>query len=172
MRTLRRARNLTIAQVADAAGLTKGFVSRLERDHTSVSIAALLRICDVLHASPGALFDDPAAALVRDGEAPVIDFGERRMRYAHQTPASVQDMRALKIMLDAGGGAGSEEYALHGGTEFLYVLRGRLVLELEGENLLLGPGDCLTFPGRTPHTYRNASRRERCELLWVIAPAT
>jgi len=171
LRALRRARNLTIAQVADAADLTKGFVSRLERDQASVSIATLLRICDVLRTPITTLFEDPPTTVVRAEEAPVIDFAGGRLRHVLQTPAGVNGLRAFKVVLAPGADADSEEHALHGGTEFVTVLTGSLELELEGESCLLRAGDCVTFPGRVPHTYRNASRRERCEALWVIAPA-
>jgi transcriptional regulator with XRE-family HTH domain len=170
LRALRKARNLTIAQVADAAGLTKGFVSRLERDQTSVSLAALFRLCDVLHAPVGGLFEAPSTALVRAGTAPVVDFGAG-LRHAHQSPATVHDLRAVMVLLAPSGTAGREEYAIHGGTLFVHVLKGALELELETDRFVLNAGDSLTFPGRTHHTYRNTSRHERCEALWVVAPA-
>jgi transcriptional regulator with XRE-family HTH domain len=162
---------MTLEQVADGAGVTKGFVSRVERDKTSVSVAALLRICDVLQTPIGPLFDEPANALVRAEEAPVIDFGAGRLRHLVQTPANVKDLRVLKLLLAPGADAGSDAYTGNPGTEFIHLLRGKLELELDGEHFLLGPGDSITFPGRTAHTYRNASRRERCEALLVIAPA-
>ena len=103
-------RNLTIAQVADASGLTKGFISRLERDQSSVSIAALLRICEVLQTSIGALFEAPATALVRASEAPVIDFGGG-LRHLVYTPTEVRDLRVVRVQLDPGASAGREAYS-------------------------------------------------------------
>lgn len=170
LRARRIARNLTIAELAEASGLTKGFISRLERDQTSVSIAALLRICDVLQKPIGMLFEAPATSLVRGGAAPVIDFG-CGVCHAVQTPSTVESMRVIRIELAPGASAPKEEYVIHKGSEFVQILKGAMVLELESESFRLRCGDSITFPGRTPHTYRNASRRERCEALWVIAPA-
>ncbi|MGB3337961.1 MAG: helix-turn-helix transcriptional regulator, partial [Devosia sp.] len=48
LRTARKTRGLTLDQVAQAAGLTKGFVSRLERDDVSPSVASLVTVCEVL----------------------------------------------------------------------------------------------------------------------------
>ena len=48
VRSLRRERGLTIEQVAAATGLTKGFISQLERDRTSPSLSSIARICDAL----------------------------------------------------------------------------------------------------------------------------
>lgn len=170
LRAMRIARNLTIAQVAEGAGVTKGFVSRLERNQTSVSIAALLRICDVLHTPVTAIFEDaPDAALVRAGEGALIDFGGG-LRQMLQTPAHVSDVRVFKLLIAPGASAGREAYSLHGGTEFIQVQAGKFEMQLEGELHLLGPGDCITFAGSTPHTYRNPGR-EPCEAMLVIAPA-
>ena len=170
LRAQRIARNLTIAQVAAAAGLTKGFVSRLERDRSSVSIAALLRICDVLHISIGTLFEAPTTALVRASQASVVEFGEG-LRQLVYTPAEVRDLRVVKLQVAPGGSAGAETYALHGGTEFIQVLSGHLDFQLEAQRFRLAVGDSLTFRGNSPHTYRNSSRSEACEALLVIAPA-
>jgi quercetin dioxygenase-like cupin family protein len=156
--------------VAEAAGLTKGFVSRLERDQSSVSIAALLRICDVLHTSIGSLFEAPSTALVRASEAPVVEFG-RGMRRILYTPADVDEVQVVRMQLDPGASAGHEAYALHGGMEFIHVLSGGLDFQLESEWFRLDAGDSLTFPGDLLHTYRNASRRKPCEILMVLVPA-
>ena len=59
LRSARKARNLTLDQVAQAAGLTKGFVSRLERDDVSPSVASLVTVCDVLGLRVGAVFRPP-----------------------------------------------------------------------------------------------------------------
>ncbi|HUE27023.1 MAG TPA: cupin domain-containing protein [Solirubrobacteraceae bacterium] len=171
LRALRAARGLTIEQVADGAGVTKGFVSRVERDQTSISVAALLRICEVLQTPIGALFEDPPKSLVRAGEAPVIDFGVGRMRQLVCTPANVKDLRVIKLLLAPGADAGEEAYSGSRGTDFFHVVKGKLELELDGDSFVLDSGDSITFPSRTPHTLRNASQRERCEALVVFAPA-
>jgi transcriptional regulator with XRE-family HTH domain len=170
LRAQRKARGLTIAQLAAAAGLTKGFVSRLERDQSSVSIAALLRICDVLHTSIGSLFEAPSTALVRASEAPVVEFGKGMRRLVY-TPADVSDFQVIRLQLDPGISAGHEPYALHAGTQFIQVLVGDLEFQLEAECFRLAAGDSLTFKGNRLHTYRNASRRARCEALMVLTPA-
>jgi transcriptional regulator with XRE-family HTH domain len=171
LRALRTARNLTLEQVAQSAGVTKGFISRLERDHASVSVATLQRICDVLQTPLGALFDYPEKAVVAAEEAPVIDFGTGGLRLLVLTPANVDDLRMVKMLLAPGADVNSDSHFASRGSIFVHVLHGKLSVELDGENVQLEPGDSLTFPGRTPHAYRNASRRERCEAMIGTAPA-
>jgi transcriptional regulator with XRE-family HTH domain len=170
LRTLRVAHNLTLEQVAEGAGLTKGFVSRVERDQTSVSIAALQRICDVLQTPVGALFDSPPRELVTAGEAPLIEFSAAGLRQLVLSPTGVTDLHVVKVLLSPGGDATEEVSTATRGTTFIHVLRGMLSVDLEGERFELGPGDSFTFSGRAPYTYHNASPREHCEALLAVAP--
>src|SRR4051812_45570056 len=74
VRTLRRERGLTIEQLAAATGLTKGFISQLERDRTAPSLSSIARICDALGVSLSRIFErDPAPALIRRDERARID---------------------------------------------------------------------------------------------------
>src|SRR4051794_32037269 len=75
LRTARQAAGLTLAAVAEQAGLTKGFLSRLERDEVSPSVASLVTVCGILGIGVGSLFEAPQTSLVRAGEAPPINFG-------------------------------------------------------------------------------------------------
>ena len=68
IRATRLARDLTLGQVAAAAGLTQGFVSKLERDQVSPSVASLVSVCEALGLRVGDLFDAPVNAIVRAGD--------------------------------------------------------------------------------------------------------
>ncbi|BDZ53982.1 hypothetical protein GCM10025870_10550 [Agromyces marinus] len=70
LRSTRIAQGLTLAQVAEASGLSKGFLSRLERDETSPSVATLVQLCQVLSLPVGALFAEPEIQHIRRGDAP------------------------------------------------------------------------------------------------------
>src|SRR5215475_5793422 len=57
LRAARLASRRSIAEVAEQSGLTKGFLSKLERDLTNVSVASLIRLCGALGISVGTLFE-------------------------------------------------------------------------------------------------------------------
>ena len=74
VRSLRRERGLTIEQLAAATGLTKGFISQLERDRTAPSLSSIARICDALGVRLSHIFErEPAPALVRRQERVRVD---------------------------------------------------------------------------------------------------
>jgi transcriptional regulator with XRE-family HTH domain len=171
LRGARRARGLTIQQVAQATGLTKGFLSRLERDGTTASVASLVRVCDVLGIRVGTLFDQPPSALVRDGEARRINFGGENVRDYLYTPTGEQRLHVLRSHMEPGGNGGEDLYTLASEAEFVYVLAGELEVRVGQQTYRLGEGDGLTFSAREPHTWRNPSDSEDAVALWVLSPA-
>ena len=171
LRAARLAQKKTIETVAAATGLTKGFISRLERDAASPSVASLVAVCDAVGLRVGALFDPPETAVVRAGEGRPISFGAAGARESLLTPGTQQQVEVIHSRLEGGGHGGEELYTLDCETEFVYVVEGALDLVLEGDTITLGAGDAMTFPGRTPHTWSNYSATSACEVLWVLSPA-
>jgi transcriptional regulator with XRE-family HTH domain len=170
LRAARQAAGLTLAAVAAEAGLTKGFLSRLERDEVSPSVASLVTVCGVLGIGVGQLFEPPATSLVRAAEAPPINFGGQGVREVLLTAGAQRDLHVIRSVIEPGGGGGEELYSLACDVEFVHVLRGRLRLLLPGEVVELEAGDAFTMPGATPHTWLNPSAAT-CEVLWVLTPA-
>ena len=171
LRAARQAAGLTLAVVAEQAGLTKGFLSRLERDEVSPSVASLVTVCGVLGIGVGTLFHAPETSLVRAGEAPAINFGGQGLHEYLLTAGSQRQLQVIRSMVEPGGGGGPELYALACDVEFVYVVQGQLRLLLPGEVVDLTAGDAFTMPGATPHTWLNPSTTAAAEVLWALTPA-
>ena len=172
LKSARRARRLTLTDVAEASGLTKGFLSKLERDQTSASVAALVRVCAALGISPGSLFEAPSGGeTVRAGSYPPISFGGQGLTEYLLTPAGERRMQAILSEIAPGGGSGEETYALPADVEFVFVLEGDLQVTVGGEVTVLGAGDAFTFSPRTEHGFRSVRVDGVTRVLWVFAPA-
>ena len=110
IRAARQSQRLTIEQVADATGLTKGFLSRVERDLTSPSVASLVTLCQVLSISIGDLFAAPETHLTKQNEGPRISLGgegivERLVAEGDRSPADLVmtvDIANLRQIVEAG----------------------------------------------------------------------
>ena len=87
LKAARLAARMSMAEVAEQAGLTKGFVSKLERDLANVSVASLIRLCDALGVSVGSLFQAPKGQVVRREARPPINFGGSKMTEYLVTPS-------------------------------------------------------------------------------------
>jgi len=171
LRAARLGKGLTLEAVATSAGITQGFVSRLERDQVSPSVATLVAICDAVGLRVGELFEAPPTQIVRAGHGAPINFGGTGATESLLTPGNQSKVEVIRSVIDPGGSAGLALYALDTEVEFAYVLRGTLDIVIGEETFSLDAGDALTFRGRDPHTWRNASAADECEVLWMLAPA-
>jgi len=171
IRATRLARGLTLGQVAAAAGLTEGFVSKLERDQVSPSVASLVSVCEALGLRVGELFEPPTSAIVRAGEGAKINWGGIDAREYLLSPGSQAHIEVLHSIVEPKGSGGDELYALDTEIEFVYVLKGEFDIVLGPSPHHLTVGDAMTFRGREPHTWRNPATTDTAVVLWVLSPA-
>ena len=171
LRAARLAARMSMAEVAEQAGLTKGFVSKLERDLANVSVASLIRLCDALGISVGSLFQAPKCEVVRRGARPRINFGGRKMTEYLLTPSGEKRVQAILSDIEPGGGSGQEPYSLPADVEFVFILAGQVQVTVAGEQITLEQGDAFTFPANMEHTFQVPPRAGRTQVLWLVSPA-
>ena len=169
LKAARLAARMTMAEVAEQAGLTKGFVSKLERDLTNVSVASLIRLCDALGVSVGSLFQMAEGEVVRRDARPQINFGGRKMTEYLLTPSGEKRVQAILSDIEPGGGSGTEPYSLPADVEFVFVVTGQLDITVPGQQITLEQGDAFTFPANAEHTFH--ARAGRTQVLWLVSPA-
>src|SRR6266436_1142578 len=169
-RRLRQKRNLSLAQVARATGVSVGFLSALERGQMRASVATLTRIARYYRTNLLSFFetagDNPR--LVRPHQRKVLETTpDVRMELLAWGNTA---MEPHLFRIKPGGGSG-ESYS-HEGEEFLHVLRGNFEIWLDAkEHYHLKPGDSLYFESSTPHRWKNPGRTETW-LLWINTPPT
>ncbi len=171
LKAARLAARMSMAEVAEQAGLTKGFVSKLERDIANVSVASLIRLCDALGVSVGSLFQAPKGAVVRRDARPPINFGGRKMSEYLLTPSGEKRVQAILSDIEPGGGSGKEPHSLPADVEFVLILAGQLQVTVAGEQITLEQGDAFTFPANLEHTFQAPPRAGRAQVLWIVSPA-
>lgn len=171
LRAARKARGFTLDQLAASAGLTKGFLSRVERDETSLSVASLITLCEVMSLDVGSLFTVSEAALVRRDTAPAINLGGTGVSERLMTPRGQSRLQLVHTIAEPGGTGGNDFYTINCEFEVVYVLKGRVDLIFTDRRQKLAAGDALTFAGGEPHTWLNASQTRPAELIWVLVPA-
>jgi transcriptional regulator with XRE-family HTH domain len=172
LRGARLAARKSMAEVASEAGLTKGFLSKLERDLANVSVASLMRLCDALGISVGTLFEPSKGEVVRAAMRPPINFGGTAgMREYLLTPSGERRVQAILSDIEPGGGSGDEPYRLPADVEFAFVLSGILEVTVEGCMVTLQTGDAFTFAASSPHAFRAVPAAGPARVLWVVSPA-
>jgi transcriptional regulator with XRE-family HTH domain len=158
IRELRQREGLTIAQVADQAGLSRGMLSKIETGSTMAGMDTLARIARVLGVSMSVLFSkydataSSAQHVKRGAGMEVVRRGTRSGHTYHllaydQGPIKAFEPFLITIEDD------TERYPTfqHPGTEFLYMLEGVIEYRCGQQTYTLEPGDSLSFQGEIPH---------------------
>lgn len=172
LRALREARALSLGDVSRASGLTKGYLSKVEREIASPSTSALVVICDTLEISLGELFATTTHHdVIRAAQRVPISLGGEGVSEALLTPAGERRVQVLHTVIEPGGGSGPEQYSLPSDVEFALVLDGEISLTVEGVVHHLGEGDPITFSSQVPHSFRNDHPAHPATVLWVLSPA-
>lgn len=169
LRKLRARRHLSLAQVAQAAGISVGFLSALERSQMTASVGTLRKLARFYRTNILDFFDASGASgrQVRPTERKVLEAGTGVRMELLAWGNTVMEPHLFRIAPDAGSG---DSYT-HEGEEFIYVLRGELAIALDGREYRLKPGDSFYFESATEHRWRNPGRRETW-VLWVNTPPT
>ncbi|NMO02481.1 helix-turn-helix domain-containing protein [Gordonia sp. TBRC 11910] len=172
IRDARKAQRMTIEELADASGLTKSFVSKVERGRSTASVAALLRISGALGIPLSSLFETAATrSIVRARDYPAISFGGYDINEFLLTPQSEQRVQVLLSQISPGGGSGREPYPLPGEVEFAFVVSGQLDVAFSDGVVTLDAGDAMTFDPASPHAFQVAATSPETTVLWMICPA-
>lgn len=167
----RRSRRLTLADVADGVGVTKGYLSKIERGLAAPSVGTLIKLCSVLDVPVGSLFDGGTGGdVVRADAYPRIRFGGTGLAEYLLTPVGERRVQVLLSDIEPGGGSGDDAYGLPAEVSFVLVQRGTMRLGFPPDRTVdLAAGDALTFDPGAPHTFRAGPDGAR--VLWVMAPA-
>ncbi|MFD1331226.1 helix-turn-helix domain-containing protein [Methylopila musalis] len=158
IREHRLERSLTLAELASAAGMSVAMLSRIENGQSAASLDVLERICAALGVDMSTLFraiEDTSgtAQLVKAGDQmEVVRTGTKhghtyRLLSYHKGPRKI--FEPFFIEMDQM----SEVYPRfqHPGTEFIYMLSGRMEYRFGDKTFLLEQGDALTFAGSVIH---------------------
>jgi quercetin dioxygenase-like cupin family protein/DNA-binding Xre family transcriptional regulator len=172
LRAVRRARSLSLSDVAAATGISASFLSLVENGKSDITIGRLVRLVSFYELQLADLL--PAAApadpdVVRRSEQRTLPSPGEGIRIRLLSTKSQRAMLPMIVEFDPG--AHLAEPGRHPGEEFVHVLRGRLVLEVEGsEPRILQAGDSAHYSAERPHLFRNASDTAPLRLICVDSP--
>ncbi len=157
VRELRQGQGVTLAELARRTGMSKAMLSKIENAQTSCSLSTLARLAEALAVPVTSLFRGVDAE--REAVFTPAGHGARIVRrgsnvgHLYQVLGTLRgEHKRLEPLLVTLTEA-SEVFPLfqHPGTEFLYVLEGRMVYGHGEARYEMGPGDCLVLDGEGPH---------------------
>ncbi len=171
LRHAREARQLSLGDVAARAGLSKGFLSRVERDATSPSVASLMAICEAIGMPPALLFALPHVTVIRAADRPKATLPGAAVVDTLITAPYEPHVTVIETIAAPRGSGGESLYTLPSECEVCLVVEGAIEIIIDDATFQLAAGDAITFCASSPHTWRNTSASATARCIWVLAPA-
>ncbi|MFC5994146.1 helix-turn-helix domain-containing protein [Pseudonocardia hispaniensis] len=155
---LRRERDrlgVSLAELARRAGIAKSTLSQLEAAAGNPSVETLWALAVALDVPFSRLVDPPTrpVRVIRSGEGHAIASNQARFTSTLLAACPPGARRDLHVITGEPGTPRRAHAHLRGTIEHLLVTAGRWQAGPEGEEVELGPGDYVCFPGDQPHRY-------------------
>ncbi|MFJ1209784.1 helix-turn-helix domain-containing protein [Burkholderia pyrrocinia] len=170
IRALRQRLKLTLDETSTVAGISKPFLSQVERGRATPSITSLVRIAKALGVTMQYFIDTPteARSVCRGNALQYFQFANSASQFARLT--NLVDGRKLDaILVRMPAGQPPSEVTTHAGEEFVYVMRGQVALTLEDCTFTLNEGDTAHYESTMPHAWHNTADEEAV-IVWVGTP--
>ena len=171
IKRLRVRLGLTQEELAARTELTKGFISQLERDITSPSIATLMDILETLGTNVSEFFSDRVddGIMVYSAEDMFIKEDEQAGVSIRWLVTNAQKNAMEPILVTLAPGASTEQQDPHEGEEFGYVLSGTVTLVCGEQKHKVRRGAAFYFRPNGVHYLTNSGKTET-KVLWVSTP--
>jgi transcriptional regulator with XRE-family HTH domain len=176
LRAARTGARLTLADVAGRAGVSEGFLSKLERGQAAASIANLIQLTEALGLGLHELFPSEGApaktrvAVHRAGTEDLKEASATGYRWRHLGGGAPLDrMEVFHLVFPRA--KGMQTTVSHPGQEHCYVLSGEVLFHVGGTSYRLKAGDGILIDSQQPHRAENAGRGQAHVLMTVARPA-
>lgn len=172
LKALRKARNLTITELALLANVSAGAISQIERNLTNPTVRVLEQLRLVLKVPLTAFLEEGDASLRgaehyvrRRAERPHFNVGKRGIAKEMLSPSGDHDVQFMIIRIPPG--VRSDEMLIGQGEKAGIVLEGELTLEINGDSARLMSGDSFQFKSHLPHNIFNPTESD-ARVLWIM----
>lgn len=174
IKLLRKASEVTLAELSLATGLSKGYLSQIERGISSPSVKALHTISRALGVNISWFFRPPQDEdnelndiIVRRDKRRTLKF-EAGITDELLSPNLGRNIELLRCTFPPGTSSGKEPYE-HKGEETGIVIEGTLTLWLAEKRIVLEAGDSFAFESDIPHRYANEGSVSAV-VIWAVSP--
>ena len=170
IKRMRIEKQLTQEELANRCELSKGFISQVENNLTSPSIATLIDILEILGTNLREFFneiDDERISFTKDDMFETED-EELKYKLKWLIPNSQKNQMEPIIITLYQGGQYKEEKP-HEGEEFGYVLAGSIYVHIGDKKSKVKKGESFYFKPRANHYISNVGKKE-ARVVWVSTP--
>lgn len=171
LRQLRRAKGMTVEELARAVEVDKAHLSRIENNLKTPSIAMLAQMAQALGVSMshllGETLDRTEIKVTRAADAAAALDTQDAAQHRLLPLLHGEAVGSFEAFLVYPGPDAGEAEARHAGQEMLFVISGTVEVMFHSHSVKVGRGDCVQFPGYLQHRLRRVGRAKAVALLVV-----
>jgi len=170
IRQRRKELGYSLRQLGARTSLTASFLSQVENDQCSPSLTSLQRIATALEVPMFAFLNGARepSPIIRANERPRLDICDAQICYELLSHNLNGQVMALLIHVQPGGRRIAERLSKPT-DEVMYVVRGRLSITIEDQTYALGPGDSISYEGRSLREFA-ALDDEELQVICCVTP--
>jgi len=169
IKRLRNANSLTQQELADRCELTKGYISQIERDLTSPSIATLTDMLECLGTDLGTFFSEAVDGKIVFKEEDVFVKETDDNYIINWIIPNAQKNKMEPILVELDSYAKTKMDGPHEGEEFGYILSGTIMLYYGSHAFKVKKGESFYFKTNKNHYIENTSKNT-ARVIWVSTP--
>jgi len=176
LKTIRLAKKLTIQELARDSAVSSNMISRIERGLTTPSVEILMKLAGVFEKSIDYFVEEikttNEVVFTSQGHRKTTVYENNDNMLTESFTGGLRDPQFTSFFctIPPGGKSGVESM-YHPGDELIYLLKGRLQVEIANSTYTLNSGDSLTFKSHLPHKWQNLSEAE-AKVIWTLSPFT
>ena len=163
IKEIRKEKRITIQELADRAGVSKGLISQIENNRTIPSLPVLMNIVQSLDLDLTSFFKDltgdnqqEKVFVIRSSEySPLQKEAAKGFSYQRILARNIQSGPVDFVLLELKKGARRNKMVVTDAFEYKYLIKGRIDYLIEDKNYILEEGDSIFFDGRLGHNLSN-----------------
>jgi transcriptional regulator with XRE-family HTH domain len=173
IRKIRKEKELSLEEISNMTGFDEGFLSGIEKNEIQPQLGTVIKLSKALDSAFGRLISgvgEKLYSITRKDERRTVSRSTskkgKRQLYTYKSLApdvKGRHMEALIVQLEEDPG---KEISIHEGEEFIFVLNGKVVLEIGDDKYELEPGDSAYYLSTTPHHI--AAKKGRATIIAVL----
>ncbi len=176
LKEIRLKQDLTIQVLAEKSQVSSNMISRIERGLTIPSVEILMRLATVFDKSINYFVEDVSTSheivhTHRGGRDKTVYDDEHNM-HTESFTSGLRDPQFMSFYCTVQkGGQSGVSNMYHPGDELIYILEGRLRMEIVDDVYILEEGDSLCFKSHLPHRWENIGTDD-AKVIWTLSPFT
>ncbi len=177
IRSIRKSKNMTIVELSEQINVTSGYISQIERDLISPSLAVLKRLSNTLEVPLSELFLEKSSndvVVIPQDERSKIKLSYINVELEFITPILKNDdkkseFEAFVFKLNPKTWT-SNQSMIHESKEYIYVIQGKIECHIEEKIYTISKGDSIIVPENNNHMFYNRND-DVSEVLCIISPS-